>query len=492
MMVIILQPVNARFHLAKPAPVAAALAIALLLAACVRPLHEPPAPAMLDARALELPAPAVTAVDARWWQELGDPQLGALIDAALVNNPELAEVRARIGVALAQADAAQARLAPQASAGLNEGFGRLPENFLIPPPYAGQTGWSNLLTSTLRWNLDVWGRDRAALAAADATAQATAFDVAQSQLLLQGAIAQSYIEFQLATTLARLDEQAALAWESIGRISRVRATAGLESRQAEQDAARVLPAIRQTLLQSQLRAGLAENALLTLSGRSAASATRLAAPRLELDALLPLPVQLPINLLARRPDILAARARVASSVARHDEALAAFYPSVDLNLLVGFASLGLDNIVRGSSRTWSATAAVGLPLFDGGQLQAGQRQRTSERDAAIADYNRIALAAVRQAADLLLQQRQLQLQHATQLEALTAADQTTLLAQARNNARLDSELPRLRAALQQLQLRKGEAELTAQLALTRIRLLLALGGSFDSSDVPVSRAGHTP
>lgn len=470
----------------------AGLVVTALLAACVRPLREAGAPETLDAAALELSAPAAPMVQARWWEGLGDPQLVALIEAASTANPALAEVRARIAVAVAQADAAQARLGPQVSAGLTEGYGRLPENFLIGPPYAGQTGWSNLLTSSLSWNLDVWGKGRAAAAAASAEAQAASLDLAQSQLLLQGAIAQSYIEYQLATTLSQLDEQAAISWESIGRISRVRADAGLESRQAEQEAARVLPAIRQSLLQSQLRAGLAGNALLTLSGRSAVSATRLVAPHLELDALLPLPSQLPIDLLARRPDILAARRRVSATIARHEEALAAFYPTIDLGVLAGFASLGLENIVRGSSRTWSATAAVGLPLFDAGQLRAGQRQRLSERDAAIADYNRIALDAVRQAADLLLQQHQLQQQHATQLEALTAAGQTALLAQARNNARLDSELPRLRAALQVLQLRKGEAELTAQLALTRIRLLLALGGSFDSSTVLVSRSGHTP
>ncbi len=121
-----------------------------------------------------------------------------------------------------------------------------------------------------------------------------------------------------------------------------------------------------------------------------------------LDAALPVPTALPINLLARRPGCAVraphdrgGRLRSASPIA------AAFYPDVNLQALAGIGAFGLSNLVQGSARGYGAGPLISLPLFDGGRLRAQYQSSEAQLDAAIAGYNDTVLRAVQQTADQL-------------------------------------------------------------------------------------------
>jgi outer membrane protein TolC len=189
---------------------------------------------------------------------------------------------------------------------------------------------------------------------------------------------------------------------------------------------------------------------------------------------------LPADLLARRPDVLAAKARIGAAAKGREAAHAAFYPDINLIGLVGFQAIGLSNLIGGDSFTTGIGPAIHLPLFDAGKLRADYAGATAELDVAVADYNAAILNAVRQTADALTQVRNLELRRAEQQQALDSAARAFELAQQRYRTGLANQLPMLTAEASLLAARQQMAALIADSATQRVTLLLAAGGAFHS------------
>jgi outer membrane protein TolC len=187
-----------------------------------------------------------------------------------------------------------------------------------------------------------------------------------------------------------------------------------------------------------------------------------------------------MNLLARRPDVLAARARIESAMASRAAAKAAFYPNVNLSAFAGFQAIGLDNLIDAGSRSYGAGPAISLPLFKSSQLKGEYNRATAEQDEAIAAYNDTVLRAVQQVADQLTLVRTTarQLEHAR--SSLTAAEEAYRLAQRRYEAGLANYLLVLTTETQLLSARTTYIDVLHAQALARVSLLLATGGSFES------------
>jgi NodT family efflux transporter outer membrane factor (OMF) lipoprotein len=454
------------------------LAAVLAAAGCVLPQKPAPALPALDAVALDLRGLQVQAADPRWWNSFADPQLADLLLRAQSNNPSLAQARARVRAAQAQADLAHAGLLPAITAGASADRGRLPAHFVVPPPYAGHVGWIGEAGASLDWTVDVWGRQAAVVQALGDEAQASRLEAGQARLLIESAVVQAYIEDQRDTALAALADRAVQARQRLLALERLRADAALDSRVGQQQAEQALPQAREEVLQAQTAADLSQHALLALAG-AAAGSRALAPPRLDLDAVVAVPERVPVNLLARRPDVIAARLQVAAGEARERQALAAYYPTIDLSALAGVASFGLSDLFHAESGAWTGGAAVSLPIFDAGRLHAGQREAEAGRDDRVAAYNATVLRAVQQAADQISLIAALSQQRAQQRGALDAAGRSWQLATARADAALDDRRPQLRAELARVDALRDDLNLAADLALARVRLLLAVGGSFD-------------
>jgi NodT family efflux transporter outer membrane factor (OMF) lipoprotein len=449
------------------------------LTGCVTPPKDLSPQSSLHESDVGLAGEAVAPAPEGWWRSFDDPQLNRLVDDALRDSPNLAEARARLRDAVAQADAAHAGLFPRAN--LDASVQRLhaPQNYFIPPPLAGEPTWVGQVGATLSWDLDFWGRQADGVARARDLAQASNLDIDHARLLLAGAIAQAYVDLYRAYALADIAARAEAQRLHIVEITQRRVAAGLDTRLELREAESQLPQARVARAQALAAAELAVHQLATLSGHGSEAYAAMKQPTLNLDAALPLPKDLPINLLVRRPDVLAARLQVQAADSQRLAAKAAFYPDVSLSAVAGFGAFGLNNLFSWSARGAGGGPMISLPLFDAGRLRAQYRGSEAELDAAVAAYNATVLEAVQQTADQLTRIDALARERVDQQRALDAAEDAYRIGEKRYQAGLSGYLSVLNVETQVLAARRDFVGILADQATARVSLLLAVGGSFD-------------
>ncbi len=458
------------------------LMAALALAGCAAP-SEPIAVQSLSASALGLGAAPGAAIASDWWRSFGDAQLDRIITDALHGNPTLAIAMARVRASHAMVASTRGARLPQIALDASEQVQRLSNAYIIPPPYGGSTKWVGDAQANLSWNIDFWGRQAAAIHAAQAEADAMMLDRDAARLALTGAVVQTYVE------LARAEQQIALAQQMVRQqknlvgLMQVRVDSKLASPMAVRGEEAQLAAVRQMQLRAEAQRTLLIHALALLAGRGADYYPTIAATDLQLSALTNLPRNLPADLLSRRPDILSARLRIDSAAAGRQVARRAFYPNVNLLGLVGLQALGITELFSSDAFTAGAGAAIHLPIFDGGQRRADYARATAGLDAAIASYNQSVLGAVQEAADALSQIQRLSADLQQQGVATTALRDMHDYSKARYGAGLDTRVDLLRADLTLLGARQQTVNLETDQAIAGVRLLLALGGGFDSGEV---------
>jgi NodT family efflux transporter outer membrane factor (OMF) lipoprotein len=403
-----------------------------------------------------------------------------LIRAGIAASPSLAQARARVADALARSQAAQSKLLPSANLDASLLYQRAPQNFLIPPPLAGHTFWMGEAGATLGWDLDFFGKQANAVHSAQALSHSAELDVESAKLMLGTAIAQAYVELYREDALADIAERSAAQRENIVAITRRRVAAGVDTQLELREAEGQLPQAHVARDQAQAAAELAVHQLAALTGQGADAYASIKRPTLNLDASLPVPTALPINLLARRPDVLSARLTVEAADSQRLSDRAAFYPDINLKALAGIGAFGLNNLVQWSARGAGAGPAISLPLFDGGRLRAQYKSSEAHLDQAIDSYNDTVLRAVQQTADQLTRIEALARERVEQQQTLAANEAAYKLAEERYRAGLASYLSVLNAETQVLTARQTMVDIVANQAVARVTLLAAVGGSFDA------------
>jgi NodT family efflux transporter outer membrane factor (OMF) lipoprotein len=464
---------------------------AALLVGCVTPPREDPHPRKLVEHDVGLSGAAVEPVAQSWWDSFQDPQLDRLIRQGLKDSPTLAQAQARVVAALAQVQSAQAALGPKANLDVSSFYQRAPQNYVIPPPLAGHTSWFSQAGGSLSWDLDFWGRQADALHSARDLAQSARFDEENARLELAGAIAQAYIELYRQNALADIAQRSEAQRQNILDITRRRVTAGLDTQLEIREAEGQLPQARVAYEQARGAADLAVHELATLSGQGADAYAAIQRPVLDVQAVLPVPTELPINLLARRPDVLSARLSVEAADAQRLAAKAAFYPDISLHAIAGIGAFGLNNLVQWNARGYGAGPVLSLPIFDGGRLRAEYRGSEAQLDGAITSYNETVLRAVQQTADQLTQLVALAKEQRDQQQTLDATEAAYKLAEERYRAGLAGYLSVLNAETQVLAARQSMVDILTTEAVARVTVLLAVGGSFDPRAAGVAADAQT-
>lgn len=462
-----------------------------LLSACVLPPKDAPREQALQQAQLGLSAVNAPVAGDDWWQAYKDPQLNQLVEQTLAHNPTLAQAMARVREAQAMADSAHAGLLPSASYDASVQRQRFSNTFIYPPPYGGSVYWQGQQGANLNWDIDFWGRQSSLLKQARSQTAAAQLDVASARLALAGAVAQAYIDLHRNYALADIAQQTEEQRRRILDITKGRVHAGLDTNVELREAEGSVPEAEVALSQAQQAQALAVHQLAALSGQGAAAYPTITRPQVDLDTALPLPQSLPADLLGRRPDVLAARDRVEAATAGRAAAKAAFYPDISLAAFAGTESIGFVDLFKATSGVYGAGPAIHLPLFDAGRLKANYRGATAEIDDAVAGYNETVLGAVRQTADQLSNIDALAVQLDQQQKSLTDAEDAYRLAEERYKAGLSSYLTVLNAETQVLAARRERVELVSAMAIDRVTLLLALGGSFDpNAPLPLQVAAN--
>jgi NodT family efflux transporter outer membrane factor (OMF) lipoprotein len=463
----------------SPAP----LLGALLLAGCaaVPKLGEAPKPAPVERFASQesFKAPAAEWPADAWWTAYGDPQLDALMQEALAGSPDLQEAAARVRAADAQARSARAATLPALSASAqaaevkqsyNNGF---PAQF-VPKGY-NDTGRATL---DLYFDLDIWGRNRAALAAATSEAEAARMDAAQARLLLTTNLAAAYADFTRLTAERDAADSAVRIRTASSNLVGRRVEQQLANRGEGDRARAATAAARQELAALDEQLAIARNRLAALAGAGPDRGLALKPPAASPKRAFGLPPNLAADLLGRRPDLQAARLRAEAAAKRIRVARAGFYPDLNLTAFIGAQSLGLDNLTKSGSDIGQGALALSLPIFQGGRLEGAYRGARAEYDAAVAAYDRTLIAALQETADAAASSRALEQRLAAARASLAAGEGAYRVARLRYEGGLSTYLDLLTAEDQLIAQRRAVAQLEARALSLDANLVRALGGGF--------------
>ena len=430
---------------------------------------------------------------ARWWRQFRDAQLDQLIESALAASPSLDVANARIGTALAAFDAQHAQRGPSVDLGADASRQRYSANGLMPAPIGGNYYNEVTVGVQAHYDLDWWGKHKAQIAASLGEVNARRAEYAMAQQMLAAEIAKHY--FSMQSGWARMDNLHALVnlQRQLVADKEKRIANGLGVSDDHLSAQTRLSLLQQQIALLETQVVTEREALRALLG------TSLGADGTALDSLQPrqaqalphaLPGKLGMELLARRPDLQAARWRVQASLSNIEAAQASFYPDIDLGASFGLDAIKLGKLLESGSRTLFIGPALSLPLFDSGRLQAQLGGARSERNALIADYNQSVFNVVRDVAQAGARVQGVENQLRLQEDNLRASE-----AQLRNaHARLAQGLADRATELNAEMTVRGQVDLGMQLQNQRqnaeINLTVALGGGYrGSSDVTASASG---
>ncbi|PZQ60004.1 MAG: multidrug transporter [Phenylobacterium zucineum] len=467
--------------MSKVRPLLLAGAFALAGCATVPDLGARPAPTTPQAlaSAQSFAAPQAEWPADRWWAAYADPQLDALMGEALAGSPDLAQAAARVRAAEALTRQARAATLPTLSGSAEAAAVKQSYNNGIPPAFVprgyNDTGRASL---DLGFDLDLWGRNRAALAAAVSEAEAARMDAAEARLLLTTGVASAYADFVRLTAEHAAADAALRNRQASADLVTQRVGGGAANRGEAAQAAAAAAQARQDLAALDEELAIARNRIAALVGAGPDRGLALGAPRAATAAGFGLPANLAADLVGRRPDLQAARLRAEAAAKRIDVAKAGFYPNVNLAALVGVQSLGLDNLTSSGSDIGHAGVALSLPIFEGGRLDGAYRGARAEYDGAVAAYNGALVSALRETADAAASRRALDARLAAARDSLSAGEAAYRVARLRYEGGLSSYLTLLTAEDAVIAQRRAVAQLEARGLALDAALVKALGGGF--------------
>ena len=451
--------------------------VVVLLTACAwpGPRHEPAK--TLELTQLGVSGNASPALNRDWWTQWQQPELTQTIEQALKSHPSLAVAQARLRMTQAALGGAQAMRAPQIGVGYDVTRERFSQNGFYLPPIAGNVYNIGNVQLGGSWDLDAFGQRTGEIAASLDQTLAAQADADAAALTLASQITKVYLNLARLVSQERLLGQMADKSAEIATLSQQRAQAGIDGDSSYQSARNSLQNLRVAQAQVLEQQDLLRHQLAALSAQSPQSLASLQ-PDLIQMTLPRVHGQLGLDLVARRPDVSAAKWRVQASIQGVKASERQFYPNVSLNGFAGVSAIGMNNLLESASRQQGVGLAIHLPLFDGGRLRALLKGKQSELDLNIAVYNQIVMDAVRESVDALTSWQSLDVQAQAQQQALQASERVWAHAQARHEAGLSTRMALLQADIQQLEQQRQQMDVIARQHLVQVDLIKALGGGW--------------
>lgn len=420
-----------------------------------------------------------------WWRIFNDPLLSDLIGQAKAGNRDVYQAQARVLEARFRSRLAGANLLPTASMAMSASQTGSSKAAGIS---AGTTGIGNtneLFSHAVdaSWELDLFGKLRRGLEAAEATEQAAREDLRDVLVSLCAEVALNYVDLRKQQNQLTITETNLVSLQETYDITRWRRMAGLTT-QLDVDQARLsventrasLPSLRGSVEQAQHNLAL-------LLGRQPAELAAV------LDAAGPVPVAgakvasgIPADILRQRPDVRRAERKLAAQTAQIGAAEAERYPNFTLSGSIGVESLAYANLYTAGAKAFQMAAKSALVLLDFGRISANVGIQNALTEQALGLYEATLLTALKDVENALSAYRE----EAKRREALQAAadagDSAMRLSQTQYNAGI-SDFQRVLEAQRsllgaQLQLTASDAELASNV----IRLYKALGGGWEAEN----------
>jgi NodT family efflux transporter outer membrane factor (OMF) lipoprotein len=458
-----------------------------------RPVAPAPAP---DAWKTQPPwqqaAPQDSIPKGEWWKIYNDADLNAFEQQLLQANQSLAAARDRLSQARSLARVATADFFPQLStdpsAVRERGSGNRPLNGEqlplingvpeVVPPYT-QSVYT--IPFSINYEVDIFGRVRHNVEAANATLQSTAADLQNAQLVLTAELAADYF------TLRELDAEYNVVQESVGYqqkgldlINRQHTGGIVSGLEVAQQASLLDSTISQLSLVQESRAQY-EHAIAVLLGQPASNTSVRVAPLQATPP--PVPLGVPSDVLERRPDIASAERQMAYENAQVGIARSAFYPHITLSGSGGYQSIDISSLLNAPSLFWSLGADALEPIFEGGRNRANLAAARAAYDQSVANYRQSVLTAFQQVEDGISNLSTLSQALTTQHAAVEDARRQLAIANNRYIGGATDYLNVITAQTALLTSQRLETQLLGQQMVSSVYLVKALGGGWDGSGV---------
>lgn len=325
-----------------------------------------------------------------WWANFEDAQLDSLIKKATEDSYDLKILFGRIKAAGAMVDQSESALYPSVNFDSNATFTK-----------SAQDGRSKSYeaNAALSWELDLWGKNRRTVEAAEADQQAVKADYRAGYLRLTSDTALAYFAIRQYDSLERIANNFISNNTVILRIYEQQYKEGIVGIEEVYRQRALINELRSEALETQRGRAVQEHKLAALTGQPPGDMKIQALGQHKLMRPLTIPTGLPSALLDRRPDILAAEYRLVKATHQIGIAEAARLPSIGLSARGGFASSSLATLLTGGIASFMPT--IRLPIFDAGKSKAEVERARHEVEVAKNEWAKTANDAFAEVADSL-------------------------------------------------------------------------------------------
>jgi outer membrane protein, multidrug efflux system len=417
-----------------------------------------------------------------WWEVFHDDQLNQYEKQLLAANQSLSAAQDRLRQARSLARVASAGLFPTMSTDPSVSGARYSGN--RPGSASPETPLTQSVYQipfALNYEVDLFGRARKTLEAANANLQSTAADLQNVQLVLTAELAADYF------SLRELDAETQVVQESIAiekkglELVNDRHEGGLASGLDLAQQQTLLDATTTQLYLVRQQRATFEHAIAVLTGSPASTFHVAVAP---LDAAPPaVPLGVPSDMLERRPDVASAERNMAQQNALVGVAQTAFYPQFTIAGGGGFQSISIGSLLTAPSAFWAVGGDLLQPIFNGGRNRATLAATKASYDESVANYRQSVLVAFQQVEDGLTSLDALSQAAASQNAAVNSAKRSLELSNNRYVGGVSSYLDVITAQVAVLNSQRLATQLLGQQMVTSVFLVKALGGGWDASSI---------
>ena len=417
-----------------------------------------------------------------WWQVFHDADLDQLEQQLLQANQSLTASRDRLLEARSQARIVSAAFFPTVSTDPSGERQRVSQNRAFVggelPPFT-QSNFT--VPFSVSYEVDLFGRVRRNLEAANASLQASAADLENVRLVLTAELAADYYNLRESDReIGVVRQSVEIQQKGLDLVNRRHDGGVASGLEVAQQAALLDSTATQLQLVLQQRAQY-EHAIAVLLGKPASSFSVAEAP---FNAIPPaIPTGLPSEILERRPDVAANERQMAFENAQIGIAMTAFYPHISLNGSGGWQSSDIATLVNAPSAMWALGGDLLQPVLNGGRNRANLALTRASYDESVANYRESVLEAFQQVEDGLAGLVFLAQASKTQLQAVSDSRRALDIANDRYVGGVTTYLDVITAQATLLTNERLQTQLLGQQMTTSVFLVKALGGAWDASDL---------
>jgi NodT family efflux transporter outer membrane factor (OMF) lipoprotein len=479
---------------ARRRPSAALIAMLGLNACAVGPnYHRPPAPVPQAYKELPKDAPVWTPISPRdgtdrgpWWSVYADPELDRLEQQVNISNQNVKQFEAQYRQAVGLLDEARAQLFPVLGATTagqrgGGGGGATSTSSSVGSGAGGRPINQFRLEATVSWTPDIWGTVRRQIESRKANVQVSKADLANAQLSAQATLATDYFDLRAADSLrALLTKDVELDRRAL-EIAQNQLNGGLATDADVAEAQSLLQSTQAQLIAVDQQRGTFEHAIAVLAGHLPSEISVSPAP---LPAKVPdIPVAVPSSLLERNPSIAAAERQMQQESALIGVAIGAYFPTVSLSGLGGYAGSQVSRLINLGNRIWSIGASATDTLYDFGARAGAVTAARATYDQYVAVYRQTVLTTFQQVEDELLALRVLQNEAGYEDQAVKSAQTAADVALNEYNAGTVAYTTVITALQTLITAQQTALTIQQNRLVASVTLIEALGGGWTTADL---------